>query len=159
MNRFETAPKSPKLLNLQVRRLLRPLQVEPHAASQLQIISASHLHLPRRFPCRSNCRATSQHPETLQTSSLPTNPKEQLSDTEPPSAISNHTSYHFLSLLLPYLPLPVTSTLLLLALLYASWLVRANRARTFWSFMTLLPNNTHTCHALQKTLFITCNTM
>ena len=86
----ETTLKSPKLLTLQVRMKLRQPQLEPYAASTLQIISASHLHLPSRFPCRSNCRATSQHPETLQTSSRSTTLEEQLSDTEPPSAISNH---------------------------------------------------------------------
>ena len=148
-----------KLLNLQVRHQLRQLQLEPHVASKLQIISAFHLHFPTRFPFRFNWHATSQHPETLKTSSRSTTPKEQLSDTEPPSTIFSRASYHFLLLLLMHLPLPVTSTLLLLAFLYASWLVRAHRARTFWSLTILLPYITYTCHALHKPLVITCNTM
>ena len=76
--------------------------------------------------------------------------EEQLSDTEPPSAISNHASYHFLLLLLPYLPLIVTSTLLLLALLYASWVMRACSHRLIVHI--LLPYNTYTSHALLKNL-------
>ena len=118
--RLETAPKSLKLLTLQVRTQPRKPQLEPCDTSKLQIISAPHSYFPTRFPCRSNCRTTSQHPETLQTVSRLTVPNEQMSDTKPAPVIPGHAAYHFLLLLLTHLPLPITSPLLPLARLYTS---------------------------------------
>jgi len=44
---LEKAPKSPKLLTVQVRTHLRQSKIEPHVTSKLQIISASHFNIPR----------------------------------------------------------------------------------------------------------------
>jgi len=82
-----------------------------------------------RFPRGFNRRTNSQHQETLQTSSSPTIPNEQLSDAQPPSAMLSRASWHLILPLLAHLPLPITMPLPPHALLYASRFVRARHAR------------------------------